>query len=130
MQKLGRKPLLLIALILAVIAVAAWRLRNPSKSDLSHAAPSPPEQPPSLPDDLRRAFESGQPVRIPFPSKDGAMAPLPPGDTLAGPQDMPLLPPPDPAEEQRSLQAKTLDDIRNSTPEQRLERLRQLQPKP
>ena len=88
----------------------------------------PPLPPPGLtardlPDDLRKAFEAGQPVQIRFDPKSAPPVPLPGDELLA-------LPPPDPERAQQTLRQKKLDAIRNSTPKQRLERLRQTAPQP
>lgn len=75
----------------------------------------------SLPGDLRKAFESGQPVQIKFEPGRGAPPPVEPV------RDFVARPPLDPAEAQRKLQERLRENLRNSTPEQRLERLRQAQ---
>lgn len=94
--------------------------REPEKPG-SAPAPSREKVMQPLPDDLRKAFESGQPVQIKFEPGSGAPPSLVPRQDFVAP------PPLDPAEEQRKLQERLRENLRNSTPEQRLERLRQAQ---
>lgn len=111
-------------------SVARFYVLRPFFARKRPPMPPPGMQTEALPDELRKAFESGKPVQIRFEAKGGPTQSFGPGDALAPVEEMPLLPPPDPAEEQKRIQQKTLDDIRNSTPEQRLERLRRIPPQP
>jgi hypothetical protein len=119
-RKLGRK------------CTRLWVIRPFFDVHRRPSLPPPGLQSKALPEEVRRALESGKPVQMRFePAKHGGGEPqLPPQGNLAGPAEIPLLPPFDPAEERMRIQAKTLDEIRNSTPDQRLERLRQVQMAP
>jgi len=79
----------------------------------------------ALPPDIAQALASGGRVQIKFEAKDGEaiLAPLE-GDALIPPPSI------DPAEEQARLQKQVRENLRDTTPEQRLERLRQIQSGP